>query len=67
MIVQYNILKDMIYFVTKITNKIHITQSLRQILLTCYHEYLLHPGQTITENTISNSLTLPGLTKDVEH
>jgi hypothetical protein len=27
-------------------DKIYIPQSLRQRVLSCYHEYLLHPGQT---------------------
>jgi hypothetical protein len=48
---------------------IYIPQSLRQKqrVLFWYHEYLLHPGQTRTENTIRNTMTWPGLTQDVEH
>jgi hypothetical protein len=49
--------------------KIYIPQSLRQQqrVLSWYHEYLLHPGQTRTEKTIRNTMTWPGLTKDIEH
>jgi hypothetical protein len=47
--------------------KIYIPQSLRQRVLSWYHEYLLHPGQTRTEKTIRNTMTWPGLTQDVEH
>jgi hypothetical protein len=46
---------------------IYIPQSLRQRVLSWYHEYLLHPGQTRTEKTISNTMTWPGITQDVEH
>jgi hypothetical protein len=44
-----------------------IPQSLRQRVLSWYHEYLLHPGKTRTENTIRNTMTWPGLTQVVEH
>jgi hypothetical protein len=37
--------------------KIYIHQSLRQRVLSWYHEYLLHPGQTRTEKTIMNTIT----------
>ena len=47
-------------------DKIYIPQSLRQRVLSWYHEYLLHPGQTRTEKTIRNTMTWPGLTQDVE-
>jgi hypothetical protein len=49
--------------------KIYIPQSLRQQqrLLSWYHEYLLHPGQTRIEKTISNTMTWPGLTQDVDY
>jgi transposase InsO family protein len=47
-------------------DKIYIPQSLRQRVLSWYHEYLLHPGQTRTEQTIRNTMTWPGLTQDVE-
>jgi hypothetical protein len=49
--------------------KIYIPQSFRQQqrVLSWYHEYLLHPGQTRTEKTIRNTMTWPGLTQDVEH
>jgi Integrase zinc binding domain len=40
---------------------------LRQRVLSWYHEYLLHPGQTRTEQTIRNTMAWPGLTQDVEH
>jgi hypothetical protein len=46
--------------------KIYIPQSLRQRVLTWYHEYLLYPGQTRTEKTIRNIMTWPGLTQDIE-
>jgi hypothetical protein len=49
---------------------IYIPQSLRQKkqrLLSWYHEYLLHPGQTRTENTIRNTMTWSDLTQDVQH
>jgi Integrase zinc binding domain len=45
---------------------IYIPQSLRQRVLSWYHEYLLHPGHTRTEKTIRNTMTWPGLTQDVE-
>jgi hypothetical protein len=47
--------------------KIYIPQALRQRVLSWYHEYLLHPGQSRTEKTIRNTMTWPGLTQDVEH
>jgi Integrase zinc binding domain len=47
-------------------DKIYIAQSLRQQVLSWYHEYLLHPEHTWTEKTISNTMTWPGLTQDVE-
>jgi hypothetical protein len=49
--------------------QIYIPQSLRQRVLSWYHEYLLHPGQTTDKNkkTIRNNMTWPGLTQDVEH
>jgi Integrase zinc binding domain len=48
-------------------DKIYIPQSLRQQVLSWYHECLLHPGQTRTENSIRNTMMWPGLTQDVEH
>jgi hypothetical protein len=47
--------------------KIYFPQLLRQRVLSWFHEYLLHPGQTRTEKTIRNTMTWPGLTQDVEH
>jgi Integrase zinc binding domain len=47
-------------------DKIHIPHSLRQQILSWYHEYLPHPGQTCTEKTIRNTMTWPGLPQDVE-
>jgi Integrase zinc binding domain len=47
-------------------DKIYIPQSLRQRVLSWYHEYLLHLGKTRTEHTIRNTMTWPGLTQDVE-
>jgi Integrase zinc binding domain len=41
-------------------------QLITQRVLSSYHEYLLHPGQTRTEQTIRNTMTWPGLTQDVE-
>jgi hypothetical protein len=38
--------------------KIYFLQSLRQRVLSWCHEYLLHPGQTRTEKTIRNTMTL---------
>jgi hypothetical protein len=46
---------------------IYIPQSLIQTLLSWYHEYLLHPGQTRKENTIKNTMTWPVLSKDIEY
>jgi hypothetical protein len=51
----------------KDTNKIYIPQSLRQRVLSWYHEYLLHPGQTRTQKTIRNTMTWPGIIQDNEH
>jgi Integrase zinc binding domain len=45
-------------------DKIYIPQYLRQRVLSWYHEYLHHPGQTRTEETIRNTMTWP--TQDVE-
>jgi Integrase zinc binding domain len=45
---------------------IYIPQSLRQKVLSWYHEYLTHPGQNCTEMTIRNTMTWSGLTQDVE-
>jgi hypothetical protein len=53
---------DLIFY----KQKIYIPQSLRQRVLSWSHEYLLHPGQTRTEKTISNTMTWPGLTQDFE-
>jgi hypothetical protein len=52
-----------------IKNKIYIPQSLRkqQTVLSWYHEYLLHSGQTRTEKTIRSIMAWPSLTQDVEH
>jgi hypothetical protein len=36
-------------------------------MMSWYHEYLLHPGQTITEKTIRNTMTWTVLAQDVEH
>jgi aspartate carbamoyltransferase regulatory subunit len=47
--------------------KIYIPQLLIQILLSWYHEYLLHPGQTRKEKTIRNTMTWPVLSKDIEY
>jgi Integrase zinc binding domain len=48
-------------------DKIYIPQSLSQKALSWYYEYLLHPQQTCTEETIRNTMIWPGLTQDVEH
>jgi Integrase zinc binding domain len=53
---------DLLYY----KEKIYIPQSLQPRLLSWYHEYLLHPGQTCTEQTIRNTMTWPGLTQDIE-
>jgi hypothetical protein len=45
--------------------KIYIPQSLRQRVLSWYHEYLLHLGKTRTDKTIRNNMIWPGLTQDV--
>jgi hypothetical protein len=37
--------------------KIYIPQALRQRVLSWYHEYLLHPGQTRIEKAIRNTMT----------
>jgi Integrase zinc binding domain len=47
-------------------DKIYIPQPLRQRVLSWYNEYLLHPGQNCTEQTIRNTMTWPGLTQDLE-
>ena len=47
-------------------DEIYIPQSLRQKVLSWYHEYLPHPGQTWNEKTISNTMMWPGFTQDVE-
>jgi Integrase zinc binding domain len=53
---------DLLYY----KDKIYIPQSLQPRVLSWYHEYLLHPGQTCTEQTIRNTITWPGLTQDIE-
>jgi hypothetical protein len=56
LITQYNILKDIIWFVTKITtNKIYIPQSLKRVF-SWYHEYLLHMEQTRTKRLSWNDM-----------
>jgi hypothetical protein len=62
-------LKNIICFVTKIANKIYITQSLKKTkkVLSWYLEYLLDPGQIREEKTIRNTMSWPGLKKDVEY
>jgi hypothetical protein len=47
-------------------DKIHFPQSLRQRVLSWYLGCLLHPGETCTEQTIRNTMTLPGLKQDVK-
>jgi Integrase zinc binding domain len=47
-------------------DNIYIPQSLRQRVLSWYHEYLIHPGQTRTEMTIRNTMPWPGCTRDVK-
>ena len=47
-------------------DKIYIPQSLRQKVLSWYHEYVLHPGQTRTEKIIRNTMAWPGLKQDLE-
>jgi Integrase zinc binding domain len=47
-------------------DKIYIPQSLRQRVLSWYHEYLLLPRQTHTEQTIRDTMTWPDLRQDVE-
>jgi hypothetical protein len=47
--------------------KFYILQSLRQRVLSWYHEYLLHLGQTRTETTIRNTMIFHGLKQIVEH
>jgi hypothetical protein len=37
--------------------KTYISQWLRQRVLSWYHDYLLHPGQTRTQKTIRNIMT----------
>jgi Integrase zinc binding domain len=53
---------DLVFY----NDKIYIPQSLRQTVLSWYHGYLLHPGQTCTEQTIRNTMTWPGLMQDVK-
>jgi hypothetical protein len=57
----------MIFFATKKRSTFLNHWDRRQRVLSWYHEYLLHPGQTRTEKTIRNNITWPGLTQDVEH
>jgi hypothetical protein len=43
-----------------------IIETKKQRVLSWYHEYLLHLGQTRAEKTIRNTMTWPDLTLDVE-
>jgi Integrase zinc binding domain len=47
-------------------DKIFIPQFPRQRVLSWYHEYLLHPRQTHTEQTIGNTMTWAGPTQGIE-
>ena len=45
--------------------KIYVPPALRANVVTWYHEYLCHPGETRTEETIRQHLWWPGLRNDV--
>ena len=45
--------------------KIYVPPALRNNVVTWYHEYLCHPGETRTEETIRQHLWWPGLRTDV--
>jgi hypothetical protein len=47
-------------------DKIYIPQSLKQRIQFWYYEYLLHPGQTLIEQMIRNTMIWTCLAQDVE-
>jgi hypothetical protein len=57
----------MIFFSTKKRSTFLNHWDRWQRVLSWYHEYLLHPGQTRTVKTIRNTMTWPGLTQDIDH
>ena len=46
-------------------DKIYIPTPLQQSIVTWYHEYLCHPGENRTEETIRSNFTWPNLRKHV--
>ena len=48
-------------------NKIYVPETLQARILTWYHEYLVHPGESRTENTIRRIFYWPGMRTQVQH
>jgi hypothetical protein len=52
--------------VLTLNDKIFIPTAMRNPVIDWYHQYLCHPGTTRTEATIQNTMTWPGLTRNVQ-
>jgi hypothetical protein len=52
--------------VLTLNGKIFITTAIRNPVIDWYHQYLCHPEATRTEATIRNTMTWPGLTRNVQ-
>ena len=49
-----------------LNKKIYVPASLRQRIVSWYHDYLAHPGNTRMEATINQRLTWPQMQQDIE-
>jgi hypothetical protein len=52
--------------VLTLNDKIFTPTAIRNPVIDWYHQYLCHPGATRTEATIRNTMTWPGLTRNVQ-
>jgi hypothetical protein len=52
--------------VLTLSGKIFIPTVIRNPVIDWYHQYLCHPGATRTEATIRDTMTWPGLTRNVQ-
>jgi hypothetical protein len=52
--------------VLTLNGKICIPTAIRKSVIGWYHQYLCHPGATLTEATIRCTMMWPGLTQNVQ-
>jgi hypothetical protein len=52
--------------VLTLNGKIFIPTAIRNPVIDWYHQYICHPGATRTQATIQNTMTWPGLTRNVQ-